>query len=292
MAAEDYPLIIWDDGSSPLTRVSYLPYGEFIDNPPADFGLPGAAFLPDDGTAYTQAEQTLAKMNTGRSVDRSRSEFVLKMRSQDIVGPDAGDVVVVFGTLDLRSVMCAAVSPVSQTVQPFYNPAVDRTRSFLLRCPGNSIMYPAGEIPPAQDPPVDTTFDFYLIKTGLAEVVEIIAQRTPMTLPIPPQSKATPKVARRWETNPKTSVRGQYLGASPRPIAGELTLDMENLTRDWIEIYWEPFREHVSQGGVFAYIDREGEEPAYCYASSNVPAPLIRAGGYGKVMLRAGVAVV
>ena len=299
MAADDYPLIAWNDGSAPLTQVEYLPYEQFLytGGGGGDNTLAPAANLPADGVAYTQAEATIAKMNTGRSVDRSRTEFVLKFNRGAGGGFGGGitnsigersDFAVVFGVLDLSGVMCAVTNrDETDTLtgrEPFYGNEIDRTRSFAFRCPTERIITTL----------VDGTTNIdsvQIVKTGLAEIVEIITQNDPMTLPIPPQSKATPSVNRRWETNPKTSVRGDYLGASARPIAGQLTLDMDNLSREWIESRWEPFREHVSKGGVFAYIDREGQEPAYCYAAANVPAPVIKAGGYGKVMLRAGVAV-
>ena len=141
-----------------------------------------------------------------------------------------------------------------------------------------------------------TPADTQIVKTGAGRVYELIASRNPLVLSQPPQQSAVPTVARMWETYPKVNSLGQYLGATSRQLAGELSLNMQDLTRAWIEQYWEPFREHAAKGGVFAYLLRGSisapAEIAYCYASKNIPAPKIAAGGYGSVSLSAGVATI
>ncbi len=141
--------------------------------------------------------------------------------------------------------------------------------------------------------------------TGLCIEMFATTARARIILPIPPQSGATDNVAQRWQTFPRVSVRGDYLGADYRPISGRLNISIDNLTRDFIEEIWEPFREHCSKGGIFAYSSAAAAaaaaaqqiasysiatEFAYCYAEGSVPAPVIRAGGYGSVSLNAGVA--
>ena len=285
MAAADYPLIAWNDGSAALAAAQYQPEAPNVIGLTAPGQInPTLPLLPADGDdAYTAGDAIIERLTTGRSVDRFRGEWVLQLpeHREDPITTFA----VIFGAGNLEGVWCSI--SIGSHRQAYFTDTVDRRRSFAVNC-GNSPVIDGEEI--LGHPLVDVRFE--IVKVGAAEIVEIITQRQPLTLPIPPQSKATPSVSKRFETFPHTSVQGDYTGASYRQTTGNLTLDVDNLPRAWIEEKWEPFREHVSKGGVFAYIDREGQEPAYCFASGNVAAPEIRAGGYGKIMLTAGVAVI
>lgn len=121
---------------------------------------------------------------------------------------------------------------------------------------------------------------------------QLIASFNPIELPKPPQT-AYPRVTPKWMTYPVISSQGDFLGSYGRPVTGMLDITIDNVSNDWIVNTWEPFRKHVSLGGIFAYcLDWENDpgNVAFCFASGSVPPPQVKAGGYGTVSLKAGVA--
>ncbi len=234
-----------------------------------------------DTSAWTEEnyEAAAGKIFSQRSVDRHRAEFAFTAASPvDVPGLIQ---VFAFGEPTMRLSHCSEDGDV-------------RTAT------GSNILI-------QDDRSIDAMITVGKYGTGLCIEMIPTDQDTRILLPIPPQSGATDKVAKRWQTFPRVSVRGDYLGADYRPISGRLNISIDNLTRDFIEETWEPFREHCSKGGIFVYSSAAAAaaadasdnfsfyfavatEFAYCYAEGNVPAPVIRAGGYGSVSLNAGVA--
>ncbi len=229
--------------------------------------LPGgwAEFAGADSEANFEAATPL--ITSPRRVDKTRSEFSIKASMV------ADFVWVVFG----EGSHLIGVS------------GLDNSESFIT---GNMAVK------------VIHSFDLFVAKRGMG-LTTTVMYGPDLIFPQPPQANASPSVAKRWQTFPRVSVRGDYLGADYRTVAGRLQINIDNLTHEWIETRWEPFREHVSKGGAFAYIPGEITEfsnqidaaehataikdMAYCYAEGSVPAPVLKAGGFGSVSLTAGV---
>ncbi len=239
---------------------------------------------------WTEAnyEAAAGKIFSQRSVDRHRGEFGIIFTPDQDDAPAEITHVFAFGEPTMQLSTCEVVGP----------------EELSYTGTGSNLYLLGDHRETAHDVAGHTVIGKY--GTGLCIEMFATDPRSRIILPIPPQSGATDKVAQRWQTFPRVSVRGDYLGADYRPISGRLSISIDNLTRDWIEEIWEPFREHCSKGGIFVYSAAAAAaavlsstvgnavsiatEFAYCYAEGSVPAPVIRAGGYGSVSLNAGVA--
>ena len=274
------PIIFWDDDSVRLEPVT------------SDGLLYVFAPFPDGNLNYPVNEDDNQKaigiLTSRRSTDRTRLPFSINyLPDENLTTDDLPDpvYVAIFGTgmrLEIadergRGLLGALGNELIQYVE------TDSVAAKILS-PFNHAAFDA-----------NTSNANTISKWGNSQVVEIIASRNAIELPKPPQENAFPAVADKWETFPRVSVRGDFLGSSYRPIAGELDISIEMVSNAWIREKWEPFREHISKGGIFAYaIDWENDPTnvAYCYASENVPAPVVKAGGYGDVKAMIGVTVI
>ena len=276
------PIIFWDDGSARLE--------------PANALLGNVVFTTPNGGLYVyntnqgDNEKAIEILSTRRSTDRTRIPFSINFLPDE--GSSANEsadpvYVAVFGR-DMRLEITDEESRVLLE-------SVATTPNKVQYDSTNSVAYKLES--PFNVPLVDlNSGDGNLIsKWGTGEVTEIIVSRNAIELTKPPQESAFPSVARMWETFPRVSVRGDFLGASYRPQSGELNFSINMVPNVWIEQHWEPFREHISKGGIFAYaLDWENDPTnvAYCYASESVPAPVAKAGGYGDVEAKIGVVVI
>ena len=260
------PLIIWPDGTMPLAP----------GNPTAAADNRAASRLSGyiAGSSSLDAATAATSM---RSVDRSREQLHLRWR-----GPAAG-----VGTPYVAIFTAGGETNINAEYFDYssssgFSPIAGFPRSTMAV--GQAFSLPRA-----------AATDLYLAKSGNGNIVEVILSANPISLYRPPQENAVGNVSKKWNTFPKISVRGDFLGSSSRPATGRLKIDMEDLRLDWIEGIWEPFREYAAQGGVFAYaVDIEGRpfDVVYCFAATDIPPPEIKAGGYGSVSLTAGVAAI
>ena len=283
------PVIFWDDGSARLEPVTPVSGGAGTVYINTRFETPGGGVYTYN-TETDDNQKALAILSTRRSTDRTRLPFSMQfLPDAPLVADDTDEpvYVAVFGrgmTLEITDEYARGIEQESGDQRYFQYDNTDSVAAKIIR-PFNHAAFDSNA-------PRDSSL---ISKWGNGEVIELIVSRNALELPKPPQESAFPSVAKMWETFPRVSVRGDFIGSSFRPAAGELNFAISMVPNSWIEEHWEPFREHISRGGIFAYaLDWENDPTnvAYCYASESVPAPVAKAGGYGDVEAKIGVAVI
>ena len=283
------PIIFWDDGSARLEPVTPQTGGAGTVYSNTRFETPGGGVY-DYNTETDDNQKALAILSTRRSTDRTRLPFSMQFLPDALLVADDTDepvYVAVFGqgmTLEITDEYARGLERDSGDQRRFQYDSTDSVAAKIIR-PFNHLVFDS-------DSPRDNSL---ISKWGNGEVTEIIVSRNAIELTKPPQESAYPNTSKMWEVFPRVSVRGDFLGASYRPQAGELNFAISMVPNSWIVEYWEPFREHISTGGIFAYaLDWENDPTnvAYCYAAESVPAPVVKAGGYGDVEAKIGVAVI
>lgn len=286
------PMIIYDDGSTTFTggdaagargSIERLIYDVARAGTPATVDLAAVIMRGDAWSAELAAILTDRKSSSG-----SNQQWAVAARAPSVLNPSVYPWVACFstgpGVLFCREIGRHFQDTIWRVVTIQGNTASDTSSggySRVLQCPSADS---------ALNPNIETAL--VIMKTGGDRSVEIIASTDPLFLPKPPQT-AFPEVARAWKTYPVVTAQGDFLGSYGRPTVGMLDITIEDVSNTWIREKWEPFREHVSLGGIFAYaLDWENDpgNVAFCFARGSVPAPVVKAGGFGSVTLKAGVA--